>query len=99
VEFTPTAGLAEKGININAIRARLLEIGTIIRSIPQVRGEGEISFQFIVETNQDLPTLQDWSADGVIVTKVEDRAAASETSKLTLSFGLFESCTCRPGTA
>jgi len=85
VEFTPTPALAEKGININGIRARLQEIGTIIRSIPQVRGEGEISFQFLVETNQDLQTLQDWSSDGVLVTRLEDRAAPSEVSKLTLS--------------
>ena len=84
VEFTPTPELAGKGININGIRARLQEIGTILRSTPQVKGEGEISFQFLVETIQDLPTLQDWSSDGVLVTKVEDRAA-QEISKPTLS--------------
>jgi two-component system, chemotaxis family, sensor kinase CheA len=81
VEFTPTRELAERGVNINGIRGRLLEIGSIIRSTPQVKGEGEISFQFLVETTQDLPTLQDWSSQGVLVAKVENRAAPLEISK------------------
>ena len=75
VEFTPTPQLAEKGVNINGIRARLQEIGVISRSTPQVKAEGEISFHFLVETTQDLPTLQDWGSIGVLVTKAEDRAA------------------------
>jgi two-component system, chemotaxis family, sensor kinase CheA len=85
VEFTPTPQVAEKGVNINGIRARLQEIGTIIRSTPQVKGKGEISFQFLVATSQDLPTLQDWSSIGVLVTRMEDRAAQSQTSKAAVS--------------
>src|SRR4030095_2554390 len=41
-------------------------------------------FQFLIETTQDLPTLQDWSSDGVRVTKVEDRPEL-DISKPTLS--------------
>jgi two-component system chemotaxis sensor kinase CheA len=84
IEFVPTAALADRGININTVRARLQKIGEIVRSTPQVKSQGEISFQFLVESGEDLASLQDWSVDGIVVTPVKD-VASREAPQLTLS--------------
>jgi two-component system chemotaxis sensor kinase CheA len=62
VEFTPTAELAERGVNVNSVRSRLQELGQLIQAKPVVRGEGEIAFEFIVATNADKSGLE---ADGL----------------------------------
>ena len=70
VAFTPTPALSERGININNIRDRLKEVGEILKATPQVKGQGEISFQFVVETAADLAAIEDWREQGVVVTPV-----------------------------
>jgi two-component system chemotaxis sensor kinase CheA len=72
VEFTPTVALAERGININSLRARMHEIGEIVKSTPKVKGHGEISFQFQVRTRVDLMALPSWNSDGVQTTPTTD---------------------------
>jgi len=62
IEFTPTAELAERGVNVNSVRSRLQEIGQLIQAKPVVRGAGEIAFEFIVATNVDKSVLE---ADGL----------------------------------
>ena len=62
VEFTPTAELAERGVNVNSVRSRLQEIGQLIQAKPVVKGAGEIAFEFIVATNADRTALE---ADGL----------------------------------
>ena len=62
VEFTPTAALAERGVNVNSVRSRLQEIGQLVQSKPIVKGAGEIAFEFIVATNADVADLD---ADGL----------------------------------
>jgi two-component system, chemotaxis family, sensor kinase CheA len=64
-EFTPTAELAERGVNVNSVRSRLQEIGQLIQSKPVVKGAGEIAFEFIVATNADKSALGDLEADGL----------------------------------
>ena len=65
IEFTPTLALAEQGININSLRARMQEIGEILKSTPKVKGQGEISFQFQVRTHVDLAALPEWNSNGL----------------------------------
>ena len=65
IEFTPTAELAERGINVNSVRARLQEIGQVVQAKPVVRGAGEIAFEFIVATNAEQATLASLEADGL----------------------------------
>lgn len=65
IEFTPTAKLAERGINVNSVRSRLQEIGNLVQSKPVVKGAGEIAFEFIVVTNADKSALADFEADGL----------------------------------
>ena len=64
-EFTPTAELAERGVNVNSVRSRLQEIGQLIQSKPVVKGAGEIAFEFIVAIDADKPALEDFEADGL----------------------------------
>jgi len=64
VHFVPTPELVERGIKVDAIRARLLQIGKILSVTPRVRPTGGISFEFDLQTD-DEASLASWSADGV----------------------------------
>ena len=65
VEFTPTAGLAERGVNVNSVRSRLQELGQLLQAKPVVKGAGEIAFEFIVATNADEQAFAGLEADGL----------------------------------
>jgi two-component system chemotaxis sensor kinase CheA len=65
VEFTPTAELAERGVNVNSVRSRLQEIGEVVHAKPVVKGEGEIAFEFIVTADVDHATLVSLESDGL----------------------------------
>jgi two-component system chemotaxis sensor kinase CheA len=72
VAFTPTPALSDRGVNINSVRERLKEVGEILKSTPQVKGQGEISFQFHVESEADLAAMEDWRDDGILVTAADE---------------------------
>ena len=72
VEFTPTAELAERGINVNSMRSRLQEIGQLIQAKPVVKDEGGIAFEFIVATNADKAARASFEADGLTFKPVAD---------------------------
>ena len=65
VEFTPTAELAERGVNVNSVRSRLQELGQLIQAKPVVKGAGEIAFEFIVATDSDKLARAGLEADGL----------------------------------
>jgi two-component system chemotaxis sensor kinase CheA len=65
VEFTPTVELANRGVNVNSVRAHLQEIGQVIQAKPVVKGAGEIAFEFIVETNAGTTDFADFEPDGL----------------------------------
>jgi two-component system chemotaxis sensor kinase CheA len=65
IEFTPTAELAERGVNVNSVRSRLQEIGQLVQAKPVVKGAGEIVFQFIVVTEAGTKALAGLEADGL----------------------------------
>jgi two-component system chemotaxis sensor kinase CheA len=65
VEFSPTAELAERGVNVNSVRARLGEIGQLVQATPVVKGAGEIAFEFIVATEANETDLASLEADGL----------------------------------
>ncbi len=75
VEFTPTAELAERGVNVNSVRSRLQELGQLIQSKPVVRGEGEIAFEFIVVTIADKTALANFEDDGLTFKPAADEPA------------------------
>ena len=65
IEFTPTAELAERGVNVNSIRSRLQELGQLVQAKPVVKGAGEIAFQFILVTDAGKTALESLAADGL----------------------------------
>jgi two-component system chemotaxis sensor kinase CheA len=65
IEFTPTAELAERGVNVNSVRSRLQEIGQVVQAKPVVKGAGEIAFEFIVATDADEAALASLESDGL----------------------------------
>lgn len=77
VEFVPTPALAERGINVNSIRERLQEIGELVQAKPQVRGQGEIAFLFVVVTSADESVFASWGIDDLTFAPVADTAQDS----------------------
>lgn len=65
-EFVPSSQLAERGINVNSVRARLQEVGKLIHAAPQVTAQGGISFEFIIATTADESAFAAWPEDGII---------------------------------
>jgi two-component system chemotaxis sensor kinase CheA len=65
VEFTPTAELAERGVNVNSVRSRLQELGQLVQSKPVVKGAGEIAFEFIVVTDAYQTAFASLETDGL----------------------------------
>ena len=78
IEFTPTADLAERGINVNSVRARLQEIGELLQAKPIVKGAGGIAFQFVLATNASETTLKNLEADGLVFGLPEEESAAQK---------------------
>ena len=76
VDFVPTPALAERGVNVNSVRARLQEIGELVQAKPQVRGQGEIAFLFVVVTDADESVFASWGIDDLTFAPVEDTAPA-----------------------
>jgi len=65
IEFTPTAELAERGVNVNSVRSRLQELGQVDQAKPVVKGAGEIAFEFVVITDAGQTALASLEADGL----------------------------------
>ena len=76
VEFTPTAQLAERGVNVNSVRSRLQEIGELLLAKPVVKGAGEIAFHFVVATNMSETVLKSFEDDGLIFGPLQDETVA-----------------------
>jgi len=74
IEFTPTAELAARDVNVNTVRARLQEIGELIQAKPIVKGAGEIAFEFVLTTGVDETVLKSLEADGLVAQRLEDSA-------------------------
>lgn len=64
VVFAPSAALLARGVNVDSIRARLREAGTIVDATPKVTPDG-IVFEFLVGADADAGRGGDWEADGV----------------------------------
>jgi two-component system chemotaxis sensor kinase CheA len=78
-EFSPSAELAERGVNVNSLRARLQDIGELIRATPRVLEQGAIAFDFLIATAADQSSFSLFREDGLIYTEYEDEVAI-ETS-------------------
>jgi two-component system chemotaxis sensor kinase CheA len=64
VNFVPSPQLVERGVKVDTIRARLMQIGDVRNVTPKVVPGGGISFEFDVETNDEAHLAQ-WQEDGL----------------------------------
>lgn len=75
--FVPSPELDARGVNVNSVRARLSEVGEILRGTPEVRPGGSIAFVFIVSLRETLPNLDEWERDGIAFQPFEPGTAAA----------------------
>ena len=71
-EFAPTPELSERGVNVNSVRARLLELGEVLQATPHVRGQGRIVFEFVVATEVEESAFAGWHEDNLTYYLVEE---------------------------
>ena len=75
--FTPSPELIARGINVDAVRARLREIGEIVSAAPMITAQGSVAFQFAVQGTLSDEQAAAWQADGMVFTAVEPLAGAA----------------------
>jgi two-component system chemotaxis sensor kinase CheA len=81
-EFVPTPELAERGINVNTVRARLQEWGELRNGVPRVMPGGGIAFEFIVESRADQSTFVGLRDNGLTCELYREQAlTTSEPAK------------------
>jgi two-component system chemotaxis sensor kinase CheA len=85
VEFTPTAELAARGVNVNSVRARLQEVGELLQAKPIVKGAGGIAFQFVLSTNAGETTLKTLEADGLVFALQPEEAPVLQKNRQPVS--------------
>ena len=91
--FMPTAALAERGVNVNSIRARLQAIGELQKATPQVRPEGGVAFEFVVATDAAAATFEPWAPDGLEWQVEEQNGAAQSPADAAVPVGRAMSVT------
>lgn len=69
--FSPSRERDERGVNINSVRARLSGAGEILSSVPQILGQGQIAFDFIVGMKETPPDIAAWEADGLVAELID----------------------------
>lgn len=79
-EFIPTPALAERGININHVRARLQEIGELRNCAPRVLPEGGIAFEFILTSRADESAFSALRECGLMYERFEEVAPTAAES-------------------
>lgn len=75
--FTPSPALIARGINVDAVRARLREIGEIVSAAPMITSQGAVAFQFDVQGTIAGEQVTAWQADGMVFTPVDPAPAAA----------------------
>ena len=71
VTFTPSPELVGRGVKVDTVRARLLEIGQVLKVTPRVLAGGAVSFEFEVATD-DEARLASWRDDGMEYERLAD---------------------------
>lgn len=78
VTFVPSAVLNERGVNVDHVRSRLRERGTIAHAAPKILASG-VAFEFGFDGDLDPSTREAWSADGLTVRPAPLAAAPAVT--------------------
>jgi len=66
--FSPSAERDARGVNINAVRARLAALGRIVQAMPTIEPDGAMTFEFELTLHGAAPAdLAAWAADGIVL--------------------------------
>jgi two-component system chemotaxis sensor kinase CheA len=68
--FTPSKALADRGVTVDRVRARLRDVGHIVDAAPRIDASGGISFEFIVDAPFGELDHRPWLDDGVTLSRV-----------------------------
>jgi two-component system chemotaxis sensor kinase CheA len=68
--FTPSPALIARGINVDAVRARLRDRGEIVSATPIVTPQGSVAFRFEISGSLTEQDVEQWRADGIIATPI-----------------------------
>ena len=71
VTFVPSAALLARGVNVDMVRARLRDTGTIVDATPLVTPEG-VAFEFMFAGDLAPETAAAWAGDGIRVEAVAE---------------------------
>lgn len=77
-EFTPSAELSARGVNVDSVRGRLQAIGQMVHASPVVRAQGAIAFEFVVVTDADDSVFASWPDDGIVLAPPDDDPVPAE---------------------
>ena len=64
-EFTPSAGLAARGVGVEIIRQRLSSLGEITTTVPRVPPGGGVIFEFEVKLRENAVPPEEWRNEGL----------------------------------
>jgi two-component system chemotaxis sensor kinase CheA len=76
VTFTPSAERVARGVNVDQVRARLRQRGTIVDATPKVLPEG-IAFEFLFAGDLAPELLEEWGADGLVAQPIAAPVSAA----------------------
>jgi two-component system chemotaxis sensor kinase CheA len=79
--FTPSPALIARGINVDAIRARLRAAGEITRATPIVTSQGAVAFEFEVLGDLSAEDVEAWKADALQCTPLAAAPADAEADE------------------
>ena len=78
--FTPSPALAARGVNVDAVRARLRERGEIVSAAPIITAQGSVAFQFEVSAALSDALIEQWQADGLQFSPMSPETIATAAS-------------------
>lgn len=65
--FSPSPELDQRGMNVNQVRARLSQLGEIVRAAPVILPGGGMRFEFTVAASKTPEDLGGWKQDGILL--------------------------------
>src|SRR6185436_9718747 len=83
-QFTPSAELSARGINVTSTRSRLQGIGQVLNATPHIIEGGQLTFAFVVASDVDESRFSNWQSNGLTAarrTAAGDIATSAEGEK------------------
>jgi two-component system chemotaxis sensor kinase CheA len=72
--FKPSPELAKKGFTVSTVREQIRKIGDVVRAFPQVLGDGQVAFEFIVAAKAPQSEFENLRPHGVEYYAIADES-------------------------